>query len=262
MTTSRQRTERPARPGRRAWWIVGGVLTAAALLLALATAGVWIWTTATPKETDSHREVYDGPVAGIDVEVPVGTVSLTSSGGQDLEVQRDLAWKGPEPGVSEQLRADDTFEARADCDGHPIFWIGSGDTCTVDYAIDLPAGAAAEARSGVGDVHADGLDGDIHLEAAVGKVDAQNLSTTGAYVQADNGDVVLSFDEVLGDIEVVTGVGDVTILVPDDGTVYDVRSESGVGEEDIGIATDPTAEADHVITVTSGVGDIEIRYAS
>ncbi|WP_199036007.1 DUF4097 family beta strand repeat-containing protein [Glycomyces salinus] len=263
MTTLQQEAppERPDRTGRRAWWIVGGALTAVVMLISLITAGVWTWTSVSPVSSDSHTEVHPGPVSGVDLDVSNGHVDLTAAAGPDLEVRRDTTWQGPEPGIDEQLRPDGTFTARAICGDNLPFWINT-EECEVDYSLGVPAGADAVVRTTLAGVEADGLDGELDLDVSHGHVEARNLRATATSVHAGHGDVDLSFDEVRGDIDVTANFGDVTILVPDDGTTYDVRSDSDFGSEFIDIATDPEAEADYIITVDYDFGGLEVRYTT
>lgn len=252
--------ERPDKAGRRAWWIAGGALTAAVMVLALITAGVWIWISVSPVSSDSHTEAYPGPVSEVDVDLASGHMVLTGAGVRDLEVRRDTSWRGPEPGIDERMRHDGTFTARANCAENLPSWINV-EECEIDYAIAVPSGAGTTVRTHMAGVDADGLDGELDLVVSHGEVDARNLRTTATSIDAHHGDVTLEFDEVRGDIDVTASFGDVTILVPDDGTTYDVRSDADFGEGAIAIATDPSSDADYVITVDNDFGDFEIRYA-
>ncbi|WP_100448798.1 DUF4097 family beta strand repeat-containing protein [Glycomyces xiaoerkulensis] len=261
MTTVRNEspTARPGKSSRRAWWIFGGALTAAVLVMALIAAGAWIWAVSSPNETGTRAETYPQPVAGVDLDVSVGEVNLTAGDGEELEVRSDLTWKGTEPRIEEEMTADGVFEARADCREDFPFQL-FGDQCEIDYTLGVPSGTETSVRTDVADINVDGIDGDLSLETEVGDVDARQLRTSATSVESGVGDIVLAFDEMRGDIDVESGVGDLTILVPDDGTTYDVRLDTGVGEQDIDIATDPTSEADYVINATTGVGDLEVRY--
>lgn len=252
--------ERADKAGRRAWWIAGGALTAAVMAMALITAGVWIWTSVSPVSSASHTEAYPGPVSEVDVDLANGQVVLTDAGGRDLEVRRDTTWQGPEPGFDERMRHDGTFTARGTCAESLPFWMNVED-CEIDYSIAVPSGAGTTVRTRLAGVDADGLDGELDLVVSHGDVDARNLRTTATSIDAHHGDVTLAFDEVRGDIDVTASFGDVTILVPDDGTTYDVRSDADYGESGIAIATDPSSEADYVINVDNDFGDFEIRYA-
>ncbi|MDN3241807.1 DUF4097 family beta strand repeat-containing protein [Glycomyces tritici] len=246
------------RAARTVWWIVGVASTGIVLLFALATAGVWIWSTASPEKSETHSETYTEPTTGVDVTVEVGSIELNASADGSLVVDRETIWRGEDPKVKEQWQGE-TFTASGECNDRLIVF--ASDECDVNYTIAVPSGAAAEAENSVGDVHMDGLDGTIDVETSIGGVEGENLRATETRVESSVGSVRLEYAEVRGDISVINSTGDVEIIVPDDGTTYDVVFESGVGSEDIDIATDPSSRADYVISVNTSVGDLTVRYA-
>lgn len=254
------RIDEPAYPNRKVWWIVGGTLTGAVLLFAMAVAGVWIWTASSPQESYTLTEEYPGPVTGAEVDVEVGDIVLEDAAGTALELRTHVEWRGSEPETAEGVSGG-VFSADADCGGSLAPWSGADD-CRVDYTVGLPSGTGAEAVTDVGDIRLNGLDGEVRAETSVGGIEGVDLRTADLEVEAGVGDVELEFDQVLGDVTVIAGTGDVLIEVPDDGTVYAVRFDAGVGEQDIDIATDAEAKADRVISVEAGVGDLTVRYAS
>ncbi|THV30197.1 DUF4097 family beta strand repeat-containing protein [Glycomyces paridis] len=248
-----------ARNARRLWWIIGGSFTGAMLIFALTLGGVWIWTASSPLEHGSHSEEYTEALAGVDVDVEIGSIHLAAADGDALEVVRETSWRGTEPTSTETWRGE-TFIATGECDDSILFWVNI-DECEVHYTMHLPTGADAEATIDVGDISLDGLDGDIDVETSVGDVTGQRLNAASTRVESSVGSISLAFDKVNGDINVTTSTGDVELVLPDDGTTYDVRFASGVGDQDIDIATDPAAEADVVINVNTSVGDLTVRYA-
>ncbi|WP_026931744.1 DUF4097 family beta strand repeat-containing protein [Glycomyces tenuis] len=254
-------TEAPAKqPRRKAWLVVGGALTAVILLFVVAVAGVLIWSASSPRETDSRAQTYES-VAGVDLDVAVGSVSLTGGDGAELSVESDMHWKGPEPQVEEELTADGVFEARAQCGEDYLFWL-LGAQCEVDYSAAVPSGTPALVRTSVADIDVDGLDGELDIETTTGEVDARNLRTSDTSITSTTADVTVSFAELTGGVDISTTTGNVTVLVPDDGTAYEVRYDSTTGAEEIGIATDPSETNGQVIDVTTTTGNLEVRYVS
>ncbi|MDA1361769.1 DUF4097 family beta strand repeat-containing protein [Glycomyces luteolus] len=246
------------RTARTVWWIVGAACTAVVLLFALAVSGAWIWSVASPEETDTHSETYAQHVAGVDVTIDIGRIDLNASTDGTLVVDRETRWRGEQPEPSESWHGD-TFTAVSECDDR--FFVISGDECEYHYTLAMPSGAAAEAESSVGDIRMDGLDGAIDVETSVGDIHGENLYATETRVESGVGSIHLEYAEVRGDINVIASTGSVEILVPDDGTTFEVVFESGVGEQHIDIATDPSSNADYVISVNSSVGDLTVRYA-
>jgi hypothetical protein len=225
----------------------------------MSVVGVWIWTVSSPEETDSHTEEYAQVVSGVDVAVEVGDIELTAADGTSLEMVRETRWRGDEPETAESWHGE-AFTAVGDCAEDLAFWPNVSE-CQVDYALALPSGTAAEAETSVGDIVLDGLDGAVVADTEVGDIEGNDLRATEIDVETSVGSISLEFAQVLGDINVTTDTGDVEIIVPDDGTTYSVVFESGVGSQSIDIATDASTDADYVINVTAGVGDLEVRYA-
>ncbi|GAA2144929.1 DUF4097 family beta strand repeat-containing protein [Glycomyces algeriensis] len=247
------------RTARTVWWIVGAACTGLVLLAAVAFAGVWIWSTASPVKSENRSETYTETTSGVDVTVEVGQIDLNASADGSLVVDTETRWRGEEPKPEESWNGD-VFSAEGECDERlVVFW--DGDDCEVNYTLALPSGAAAEAESSVGNIEMDGLDGAIDVETSVGDIEGENLRATETRAESSVGSIRLEFAEVRGDINVITSTGSVEIIVPDDGTTYDVVFESGVGTEDIDIATDPGSRADYVISVDTSVGDLTVRYA-
>jgi hypothetical protein len=242
---------------RKVWWIVGGAFTGAVLLFAMCVAGVWIWIVSSPEDKSEHTGEFP-QAQGVEVTNEVGDIDLTAGGGL-LEVHRESSWRGEEPEVTEELRGD-VLAVESDCDDGPFTFFGS-DRCKVEFDVTVPSGMDAEVRTSIGEVHLDGLDGGIDVESSVGDVEGTNLRAASTDIDSDVGSIRLEYAQVLGDIDVSTETGDIEIIVPDDGTTYDVVTESNVGSQDIGIATDPASRADYVIRVSTSVGELTVRYA-
>ena len=249
-----------SRPGRRVWLAAGGAITAVVLLLAVVGTAGTLWGASSPRETRTAAESYPGPVYGIDLYVSIGDVLLTGGDGEGIDVERRSSWKGAEPRIEERMSGEGVFTARAGCADDPALWFAYV-RCEVGYDVAVPAGAEADVQTDVSDIAVDGFDGTLDLVTSTGAVDARGLRSDGVSVQTSTGDVLLAFDEVRGDIDVDARTGDVTVLVPDDGTTFEIRYASGVGRERVDIATEVSGKADHVIDVDVSVGDLEVRYA-
>jgi hypothetical protein len=252
--------DEPAYPHRKVWWIVGGAITGALLLTFLAVFGAWSWAVSSEDESATRTEAFGQAVSAAELTVDVGEVTLEAAAGPALEFRLDTEWLGSEPETGEDWDGE-VFTANGECDSS-IFLGLDVDQCQTDYTLGLPAGTDASAELGIGDISLDGLDAEIDVNTGVGDIVGENLKATSTTVESGVGEVHLEFDQVLGDIRVDAGTGDVVIVVPDDGATYDVRFDGGVGDEHIEIATDPAGRADYVIDVTSGIGSLTVRYGS
>ncbi|GAA2269832.1 hypothetical protein GCM10009853_024430 [Glycomyces scopariae] len=250
--------EPAAYPARKVWWILGGSITGAALVTGVAIFGSWSWVVSSTDEDETRTKEYDQAVDAVDVRADVGDIAFEAVDGTALEFQLKTRWLGEEPETREDWDGD-VFSATGECAQGRFFGLDV-DQCQTNYVLGLPAGTDATAETDVGTVSLEGVDGAVDVETGVGDVVGEDLRATSTTIESGVGSVTLEYDQVLGDIVIDAGTGDVIITVPDDGTTYDVDFEGGVGDRNIEIATDPSVQADYTIAVTSGVGSLTVRY--
>ena len=150
--------------------------------------------------------------------------------------------------------------------------------CGLDATLSVPAQTVASVSTGGGDAAAVGTTGDVTLSTGGGDVTADrvsgvlSLSTGGGSIHgtaitaprvtahSGGGDIEIVFTAVPRDVQVDTGGGDVTIVVPPGSAQYHVtaNTDGGTVTESVPINT----SSPNVITATSGGGDITIRQAS
>jgi hypothetical protein len=149
--------------------------------------------------------------------------------------------------------------------------------CGLDGTLTVPAGMAVSASTGDGQVTADGITGAVTLSTGGGDVAANGVSgplsvstgdggvqatgiaATQVSVSSGSGDVEIVFTRVPRTVQVKTGNGNITIVVPRDGTHYHVVPLTGNGNIHDSLLID--SSSDNLITVTSGSGDITLREA-
>ena len=149
--------------------------------------------------------------------------------------------------------------------------------CELDGTLTVPAGMAVSVWTGGGQVSADGTTGAVTLSTGGGNVTANavsgplSLSTGGGDVQATGvaatqvsadtggGNVEIVFTTVPRSVQVSTGGGDITIVVPRGGTYYHVKADTGGGNVYEPVLIDQSSP--NLITATSGGGNITIREA-
>ncbi len=181
-----------------------------------------------------------------------------------------------------------TLQITGDC---PWFAFGR---CGVSYELIVPADLIADVRASSGDVIMEGLtgdmvvrssSGDIELRSIVGSIDAEassgdivledvsgdvvarsssgdvhadRLTATSVQIHVSSGDIDVALDASPDSIDLEASSGDVTIIVPDDGTAYAITGETSSGDREIAVATDP-ASPNHARIHTSS-GDSTFRY--
>jgi len=155
--------------------------------------------------------------------------------------------------------------------------IPAGD-CGRDATLSVPAQTVASVSTGGGDATAVGTTGDVTLSTDGGDVTADrvsgvlSLSTGGGSIHgtaitaprvtahSGGGDIEIVFTGVPRDVQVDTGGGNVTIVVPPGSAQYHVTANTGGGTVSESVPLNTSSP--NVITATSGGGDITIRQAT
>jgi hypothetical protein len=224
--------------------------------------------------TREHTETksFPGPVSALRVTEDVGDVRVRTVGpGAASRVTAHVRDSFADATWSAKLDGS-TLVVDASCvDDGPVLF-----NCSVDLALDLPAGVPVVVESDTGDLTVIGAfsnvdlatsTGDVHVAEAAGPVtirtdtgDVRSLQTRGRAVQArtSTGDVRLSFDVQPDDVTAETSTGDVRVLLPADTTTYDVDTETDTGDSQVDVSNVPSAP--RKITATTDTGDVTVTY--
>jgi hypothetical protein len=150
--------------------------------------------------------------------------------------------------------------------------------CGINATVSVPVGAAASISTNGGNITADGITGDVSLATGGGDVTASgvagdlSLTTDGGNIEATGvtaaqvsastlgGDVTIVFTKAPTNVRVNTDGGNITIVVPSDGTQYDVTAHANGGTPIEAVPMN--SHSGNVITATSSGGDITIRQES
>ncbi len=145
---------------------------------------------------------------------------------------------------------------------------GSGDLTAEDLAgtirLDDSSGNIAASRLaggirldvGSGDIDASSLSGSIRFQNGSGNVVIDGLAATDVSGHDGSGDVTLTFTKVPDRVQISDGSGNVTVVLPPGRTAYDVIASSSSGNT--AVAVPRSSSSKHVITVTSGSGDVTV----
>jgi DUF4097 and DUF4098 domain-containing protein YvlB len=150
--------------------------------------------------------------------------------------------------------------------------------CNVDYTVEVPARMAVVARTSNDDIRLSGVDGSIDARTDNGRVQvrgsgtaplrlgtdngsvvATELRSASVVADSDNGSVELSFVRPPEQVQATTDNGEVTVVVPDDGTAYALDMGTDNGSTAASIRTDPGSSRS--IVARSDNGDILVTYA-
>ncbi|GAB2687260.1 DUF4097 family beta strand repeat-containing protein [Thalassiella azotivora] len=232
-------------------------------IIGAATTGVLVlgggYSAATVLASTTSVETVDVAADGLSsvhAEVEVGDVRLVETRGLDevqVELRRHGAWR--EPSASAR-RVGDQLRVTGDCPGGP--W----GNCAVDVIVRVPTGSdlAARAVTSVGDLRVSGSWSQLDLRSDTGNMRATDLRAEAVRAHSSVGDLDVVLAAAPDHVELVSDVGDVRAVVPADGTAYDVRVRTDVGERLTTVPLDPTST--HRIDVTTSVGDVTVVDAA
>jgi Putative adhesin len=114
------------------------------------------------------------------------------------------------------------------------------------------------ARTQIGDVTVEGSSGSLHLASGTGNVSATHVSASTVLVTAQSGDTALDLSDSPHQVEVQSGPGNVTVLVPPSLYQYQVLTTGSTGPTHVKVATSPSST--RLIRVRSQAGTVTIGY--
>ncbi|MFF5704736.1 DUF4097 domain-containing protein [Streptomyces sp. NPDC012794] len=238
--------------------------TAAALLL----SGCSFVEEARLKTADADTTVTEAVTAVELTGLRRGSVEVVPGSGPGVAVRRVLHYRGDTAPVPGQRVSAGVLRFT---DGCP----GDGDTCWVDYRLEVPASvkltagsssgdmrvtgvASAELESSSGDVRAERITGPLRIRTSSGDLRAEGLSGSEFEFRSGSGDATVGFGKAPASVSFTTGSGGVTLRTPQ--APYRVSATTGSGERDVSLADTPDAPSR--ITVRTGSGDIRLSAAS
>jgi hypothetical protein len=117
--------------------------------------------------------------------------------------------------------------------------------------------AALSASSGDGNIQATGVTSTtITASTNSGNIGGSGIATATITASSGDGDIEIAFTGVPRDVRVNTNSGNITLLLPPGPTQYDVTASTDQGR--VSDTLPRNTSSTHVITATSGAGDITI----
>lgn len=275
--TAHQPAERHAAPAsvRRAWFLLGGLITAAVLAFGVLVAWQVHAGTGLPPETEQSTVTTEGVPETLIVQGSSAEVELIGTAAEAVTAELNLRGRGnQQPVVDTDWQGSDLLvDFHCRYTGIPL-WFSPG--CGLDYAAQLPHASNAEVRLSSGSITAEGLTGDADLKTTSGAIEvrdvagdlrtsassgstvATGLTSETATAQTTAGGISLEFVEQPARIEVEATSGNIELSVPR-GEAYRVITDSSSGRIDIDVATDPEAES--IIDLRTTSGSITVGYS-
>ena len=234
----------PSRTPRGLIWLLAGLVTLVLVtIVGFALVGPML------KQAETSERPLSPATTHVEIDSSAGDVRVRAAEpGEQPHVTLTTEWGLRRPDVSVES-AGRTAELSAECPTD-LF-----STCSTDWIVVVPAGAAVDVEHGAGTVDLEGLDGDIDVHAGVGDVRISETRAESIRANLGVGSLRIEAVEPPRDVEAKVGVGGVVVQLPDE-VDYDVDAQSGVGDARNDLGSDP--RSDRTVSLESGVGEVRL----
>jgi hypothetical protein len=242
------RRSRPPQP-----WVVLvralGCVLAAGLLCVTTSVLVSYYFQRTVEET----RVISDPVDEISGRVNRGAIVVRArDDASSVTISSKRRYSFGQPQVTTSLSGG-RLSMGSSCDEHRGSIYG---TCSVHLDVTVPRGIELDLTTSKGEVELESPDAGIRLTTASGSVQVTGATSPTVDISTAAGGVRLEFAKPPGDVIVRTAAGSITIVVPADGTVYNVTGSTSLGKRKIDVPQDATSR--HRIDASSSVGSVTV----
>jgi hypothetical protein len=184
-----------------------------------------------------------GTAVNLDCRIPSGNCGLNATLEVPADTPVDLATGGGNVQAS-GIQRDVTM-----------------DTAGGDVTIS-GTGGTTDLSTGGGNVNASDLGGTTTFTTAGGDVTVNDLYSPHVKLDTGGGNVTLTFIRAPASLDITSGGGDITVVLPHGTTIqYDVKYQTEGGDYSNSVPVNLAAKA-HTITLDSGGGNVNISAAS
>jgi len=207
-------------------------------------------------------EITDSFEAGV-IRIDSGDVVVLGNDDGITTIEATLSYSGTAPEVTAEV-VDGGLVVGHTCAG--------GDECSVDYNISLPESTALvvevgegkltvsniraelSATTGAGELFLNTIEGPaIVAQSGDGFVFGTQMKTPQATFTAAEGDIDVSFDDVIEELLVATEKGDITVQLEGGPYAFDLTTDGGITNK-----VDASDTAPNTVVLRTGSGDIEV----
>ncbi len=229
--------------------------------LALILVTLAVVAAACGDSTDVREFEFAEEPAEVVVETVEGDVSITVNSRSGTRVEATVSYGSVRPEVTVELDGGRLVvgdDCSADCRVDYVIRVGDA----ADVSVDVGSGDVSVSElaglltivTGTGDVNLNTTDGPIRVEVGAGDVLGARLNAATAEVRTDEGSIDVTFDNIVDELTINSGSGDVTAQVPN--VSYRVDAAAADGNVDVQVEEDPGAGPG--ITIGTGAGDVTI----
>lgn len=202
--------------------------------------------------TEHRSATYDG-VRALDVDVEFESVQIVGTADATaVSLERSYTWSLAKPAIGNRLKgallsitSSCPFSVGLDCSGRIRLVVpndvevrvhGSDGSLTL-RDLDGPV----DVTTSDGSLVASNLTGRVALRTSDGSVEATGLRSGEVTVAASDGALRLAFVLPPSVVTAATSDGSIEVVVPRDGTAYDVTATTSDGRRDVSVPTDPSS---------------------
>ena len=219
------------------------------------------------RATEHRNATYHG-VRALDVDLSFESVEIVgSANATSVSMTRSYTWSLGKPSISNRLDGD-VLSIGSSCP----FSVGLG--CSGHVRLVVPTDLEVRVHDSDGSMTLRDLDGPVDLSTSDGSINASNLTgrvrlhsgdgsmaVTGlrsdeVEVTASDGSVRLSFAVAPSSVTADSGDGSIEVVVPSDGTSYNVTGTTGDGSRDVTVPLDSNS-ARHM-RLSTGDGSLRV----
>ncbi len=223
------------------------------LMVGMIVIGSFAVVTSFFRQTERETTTLRGDIRYLVVGTNVGDIRVHPvEAGATSTLSASLTWSYTRPTVSTAL-VDGELTVNGRCGHGPI----TSGYCSVDLDISIPAATTVTVRSSTGDLSLFGLTGTVQATTSTGDISLQTLRSTDVSATTSTGDVAIVLVNPPNRVHARTSVGDITVVVPADGTPYRVDAVTSTGSKTLHVPTD--SGASRSLDLTTSTGDITLR---
>lgn len=222
------------------------------VVIAVVVASTGLATSLARTDEVSTTTVEPG-LRVLEVEVDAGTIEVLR-GGREVEVVREVSGSWRLPATSSE-RVGDRLVLTGTCSRDLL-----QNRCRTSYTLRVPDDVELVLTSSAGQVLVEGGTAPVTATTSAGQVTMTELASAVVSASSSAGQVSLAFTTPPEQVEATTSTGAVEVVVPDDGTTYDVQASSSVGASTVSVPVEPGAS--RRIVARTSVGAVEVRPAS
>jgi hypothetical protein len=244
----RQRSAGP--PGSRGRRVV------LVLVLVIAVVVVATLVSRAFRQARVESAVYRQPLSRVVVDTGTGSIDVrTGPAGSPVTVRRTLEWSLGSATSDEQVSGD-VLSVHGRCDQRALgLW-----PCSVSYLVTVPPTTALILSTSTGSVQVRDVVDEIQARTSTGSVDIGGVRSASVSAQTSTGSVSVRFAAPPSSVTARASTGAVEVVVPGDGTAYDVQASTSTGHESVSVPVDSSSSR-HISASTS-TGSVEVRAAA